>query len=130
MKNPAVGEITHSAPDFHNPGHLRIWYQSPLSDFEPHILLGVLFLIAIGGISYFSYFRWKSKFEEDRKLSDKEEQAFLQLIAKRKAILDKIVELEERYSGGQVADDDFHKKMNAYKHHLIQVKLNLQKYTE
>lgn len=128
--NPALGEITHSAPVFHNPGHLRMWYQSPLRGFEPHVLMGVLVAIFIGGIGYYSYFRWKSKLEEDQRLSDKEEQAFLQLIAKRKAIMDKIVELEEGYSGGQISDDDYRKKLDAYKHHLLQVKLNLQKYTE
>lgn len=128
--NAALGEITHSAPVFHNPGHLRMWYQSPLRGFEPHLLMGVLAVILIGGIGYYSYFRWKSKLQEDQRLSDKEEQAFLQLIAKRKAIMDKIVELEEGYSAGQISDDDYHNKIEAYKHHLLQVKLNLKKYTE
>jgi hypothetical protein len=129
-ENSALGEITHSAPVFHNPGHLRMWYQSPLNGFEPHILMIVLAVILIGGTGYYSYFRWNSKLAEDRRLSDKDEQAFLQLIAKRKAIMDKIVELEESYSGGQMVDDDYRKKLNAYKHHLLQVKMNLQKYTE
>ncbi|MHC0035961.1 hypothetical protein [Pseudoneobacillus sp. C159] len=128
--NSAVGNITHQAPVFHNPGHIRMWYQSPLSGFEPHVLMGVLVAILIGGISYYSYFRWKNKLAEDQRLSDKEEQAFLQLIAKRKAIMDKIVELEENYSGGQVSDHDYQTKLEAYKYHLLQVKLNLQKYTE
>jgi hypothetical protein len=128
--NSALGEVTHSAPVFHNPGHLRMWYQSPLRSWEPHVLLGVIVAIILGGVGYFSYFRWKGKVEEERRLSDKEEQAFLQLIAKRKAIMDKIVELEESYSGGQIEDDEYRKKMSAYKHHLLQVKLNLQKYTE
>jgi hypothetical protein len=125
-----LGNITHEAPVFHNPGHIRMWYQSPLSSFEPHVLMIVLASILIGGIGYFSYFRWKSKLEEDKRLSDKEEQAFLQLIAKRKAILDKIIELEENHSSGQLSDVDYHNKLEAYKHHLLQVKLNLQKYTE
>jgi hypothetical protein len=129
-ENESLGNITHEAPVFHNPGHIRMWYQSPLSGFEPHVLMIVLASIIIGGVGYFSYFRWKNKLEEDKRLSDKEEQAFLQLIAKRKAILDKIVELEENYSSGQLSDDDYQKKLEAYKHHLLQVKINLQKYTE
>jgi hypothetical protein len=128
--NPAVGNITHEAPVFHNPGHIRMWYQSPLSGFEPHILMIVLGVILFGGIGYYSYFRWKNKLAEDKRLSDREEQAFLQLIAKRKTIMDKIVELEENYSGGQISDQDYQTKLDAYKHHLLQVKLNLQKYTE
>jgi hypothetical protein len=128
--NSALGEITHSAPVFHNPGHIRMWYQSPLRSFEPHVLMIVLAVILIGGIGYYSYFRWKSRLEEELRLSDKEEQAFLQLIAKRKAIMDKIVELEENYSGGQLSDEEYTQKLDAYKHHLLQVKLNLQKYTE
>jgi hypothetical protein len=128
--NAALGEITHSAPVFHNPGHIRMWYQSPLSGFEPHVLMIVLAVILLGGTGYYSYFRWKSKLLEDQRLSDKEEQAFLQLINKRKAIMDKIEELEENYSSGQISDDDYHKKIEAFKYHLLQVKLNLQKYTE
>lgn len=129
-ENAALGEITHSAPVFHNPGHIRMWYQSSLNGFEPHFLMMVLAVILIGGLGYFSYFRWKNKLAEDQRLSDKEEQAFLQLIAKRKAIMDKIVELEENYSRGHLSDDEYHIKLDAFKHHLLQVKLNLQKYTE
>lgn len=129
-ENAALGDITHAAPVFHNPGHIRMWYQSPLNGFEPHVLMIVLAAILLGGTGYYSYFRWKSKLLDDKRLSDKEEQAFLQLINKRKAIMDKIVELEENYSGGQISDDDYQKKLEAFKHHLLQVKLNLQKYTE
>jgi hypothetical protein len=129
-ENAALGDITHSAPVFHNPGHIRMWYQSPLSGFEPHVLMIVLAVILLGGTGYYSYFRWKGKLLEDQRLSDKEEQAFLLLINKRKAIMDKIEELEENYIGGQISDDDYQKKLEAFKHHLLQVKLNLQKYTE
>lgn len=128
--NPSLGKITHRAPEFHNPGHIRMYYQSPLNGFEPHILMIVLALILIGGIGYYSYFKWKNKLEENKLLSNKEEQAFLQLIAKRKAIMDKIVNLEEKYSSGQILVDEYRKKLDAYKHHLLQVKLHLQKYAE
>lgn len=129
-ENPTLGDITHNAPEFHDPGHVRMWYQSPLNGFEPHILLGVLVLILVGGLSYYSYFRWKSKLADDKQLADKDEQAFRQLIAKRKAIMDKIVELEEHYSSGQISDSDYQSKLDAYKHHLLQVKVSLQKYAD
>jgi hypothetical protein len=62
--------------------------------------------------------------------SDKDEQAFKTLMAKQKAILDKILELEESYDKGQISEEDYHTKLDAYKHHLVQVKLSLREYVE
>ncbi len=107
-----------------------MWEQSPLHSFNPHIFLIVLLAIIIAGISYYAYFRRKAKLEEERLGADKEEKAFKLLMAKQKAIMDKIIELEETFGDGKLSEDDYHKKLEAYKQHLVQVKLNLRKFVE
>jgi hypothetical protein len=122
--------VTKTAPAFHNPGHLRMWAQSPLHSFNPHIFLIILLAIIIAGITYFAYFRKKARLEEERLGSDKEENAFKLLMAKQKAIMDKIVELEESFGDGSLSEEEYNRKLEAYKQHLVQVKLNLRKYIE
>lgn len=122
--------VTHTAPAFHNPGHLRMWAQSPLHNFNPHIFLIVLIAVIIAGISYYAYFRRKARLEEERLGADKEEKAFKLLMAKQKAIMEKIIELEESFGEGNMSEDDYNKKLDAYKQHLVQVKLNLRKFVE
>lgn len=122
--------VTKTAPAFHNPGHLRMWAQSPLHNFNPHIFLIILLAIIIAGISYFAYFRRKARLEEERVGADKEEKAFKLLMAKQKAIMDKILELEESFGDGSLSEEEYNKKLEAYKQHLVQVKLNLRKFVD
>jgi hypothetical protein len=122
--------VTHTAPAFHNPGHLRIWAQSPLHRFNPHVFMIILLAIIIAGISYYIYFRRKARIEEERLGADKEENAFKLLMTKQKAIMDKIIELEESFGDGKLAEDEYHAKLEAYKQHLVQVKLNLRNFIE
>jgi hypothetical protein len=122
--------VTHTAPAFHNPGHLRIWAQSPLRRFDPHVFLIIIGAILIAGISYYIYFRRKAKLEEERLGSDKEEKAFKLLMAKQKAIMEKIIELEESFGDGKLSEEEYHAKLEAYKQHLVQVKLNLRNFVE
>jgi hypothetical protein len=122
--------VTHTAPAFHNPGHLRIWAQSPLHRFNPHVFMIILVSILIAGISYYIYFRRKAKLEDERLGADKEEKTFKLLMTKQKAIMDKIIELEESFGDGKLSEDEYHAKIEAYKQHLVQVKLNLRKFVE
>lgn len=124
------GNVTRTAPEFHNPGHIRLWYQSPLKKFNPHILLMVLGAILLAAFSYYSYFKWKSKLEEKRIGSDKEEQLFKQLLARQNAIMDKIMELEDMHAQGEIKEEEYLAKLNAYKQHLVKVKLSLRQFVE
>jgi hypothetical protein len=101
-----------------------------LHSFNPHIFLIILLAIIVAGISYFAYFRRKTRLEEDRLGADKEEKAFKLLMAKQKAIMDKILELEESFGDGSLSEEDYNRKLEAYKQHLVQVKLNLRKFIE
>jgi hypothetical protein len=128
--NSSSSSVTHTAPAFHNPGHLRMWAQSPLHRFNPHVFLIIIGAILIAGISYYAYFRRKVRLEEERLGADKEEKAFKQLMSKQKAILDKIIELEETFGDGKLSEEAYQAKLAAYKQHLVQVKLNLRNFVE
>ncbi|CAM3803291.1 hypothetical protein [Mesobacillus zeae] len=130
-KNPSTAsDVTRKAPDFHNPGHIRLWEQSALKKFNPHVLLVVLGMILFSGISYYSYFRWKNRIEDAKFGADEEEAAFKQLLARQNAIMDKIMELEDTYAQGKVSEEEYSVKLDAYKEHLVQVKMNLRQFVE
>ena len=122
--------ITRQSPSFHNPGHLRMWYQSPLKSFDPHILMIVLGAILIAGISYFSYFRIKNRAAAEKLENDSDEKAFKLLMAKQNTIMDKILELEETYGNGLLSEEEYNAKIEAYKQHLVKVKLGLKRFVE
>jgi hypothetical protein len=122
--------VTKTAPQFHNPGHIRMWEQSPLHNFNPHIFLIIMLVLLIAGISTYAYFRRKARLEEERLGADKEENAFKLLMSKQKAIMDKIIELEETFGGGNLTEEEYQAKLGAYKQHLVQVKLSLRKFVE
>jgi hypothetical protein len=124
------GNVTKTAPAFHNPGHLRMWSQSPLRSWDPHVFLIVMAAIIIAALSYFAYFRMKARAEEKRLGADTEENAFKNLMAKQKAIMDKILELEENFDDGNLSEEDYQAKLSAYKQHLVQVKMNLRQFVE
>ncbi|MFB3160487.1 hypothetical protein ABLO26_03830 [Neobacillus sp. 179-J 1A1 HS] len=129
-ESKSSGNVTKTAPAFHNPGHLRMWSQSPLRSWDPHVFLIVMGAIIIAAISYFSYFRMRARAEEKRLGADKEESAFKNLMAKQKAIMDKILELEENFGDGNMSEEDYQAKLAAYKQHLVQVKMNLRHFVE
>lgn len=124
------GNVTKTAPAFHNPGHLRMWSQSALHSWDPHVFIIVMAAIIIAALSYFTYFRLKARAEEMRLGADKEESAFKNLMAKQKAIMDKILELEENFGDGNMSEEDYQAKLAAYKQHLVQVKINLRQFVE
>jgi hypothetical protein len=128
--NQANTEVTRKAPQFHNPGHIRMWNQSALSNFNPHYLMIVLGIILAAIVVYFAYFEAKRRKQLEHVKSDQEERVFKQLIAKKNAIMNKIVELEDDYTSGNLSDEEYKKKMEAYKNHLVQVKLSLRDFVE
>ncbi|OCA91063.1 hypothetical protein A8F94_04165 [Bacillus sp. FJAT-27225] len=128
--NNTESVVSKQSPAFHNPGHLRMWYQSPLKSFNPHILMIVLAAILIAGISYYSYFRVKTKAAAEKLENDTDEKAFKLLMAKQKTIMDKIIELEENHGNGELSENEYNAKLDAYKQHLVKVKLGLRRFVE
>lgn len=119
-----------TAPSFHNPGLIRMWYESPLRDFNPHVLMVIFAVLLIAWIYYYFAFVVKKARLQEQMLVDSEEGRFQQLLTKRTALLNKMVELEETFEAGKIDELEFEKKINAYKQHLIEVKLDLKKYTD
>ncbi|ALC89976.1 hypothetical protein AM500_09455 [Bacillus sp. FJAT-18017] len=128
--NSTDSVVSKQSPAFHNPGHLRMWFQSPLKSFDPHILMIILAAILIAGISYYSYFRVKNRAEVEKLENDSDEKAFKLLMAKQKTIMDKIIELEENLGNGELSEDEYNAKLEAYKQHLVKVKLGLRRFVE
>lgn len=126
----AESTITRTAPSFHNPGHLRMWYESPLKEFNPHILMVILAAIFLAWIFYYYAFVVKKARLEEQMRMDGEEGNFQQLLTKRTTLLKKMIDLEEAFNAGRINEEEFDKKTTAYKQHLIQVKLDLKKFTE
>ncbi|WP_316569650.1 hypothetical protein [Neobacillus sp. YIM B06451] len=122
--------VAKQSPAFHNPGHLRMWYQSPLKSFNPHVLMIVLAAIVIAGIAYFSYFSLRNRAEAEKLENDADEKAFKLLMAKQNTIMDKILELEETYGNGLLTEEEYNAKIDAYKQHLVKVKLGLRRFVE
>ncbi|GHI01007.1 hypothetical protein [Neobacillus kokaensis] len=122
--------VTHTAPAFHNPGHLRMWAQSPLHRFNPHVFLIIIGSVIIAGISYYAYFRRKARLEEEKLGADKEEKTFKLLMTKQKTIMDKIIELEETFGNGKLSEAEYQARLDAYKQHLIQVKLRIRDFID
>lgn len=126
----AESTITRTAPSFHNPGHIRMWSESPFKEFDPHILMIILGIILIAWIYYYYTFVVKKARLQEKMLIDSDEGRFQQLLTKRTTLLNKIVELEDMFAAGKVDKEEYDLKIASYKQHLIQVKLDLKKFTD
>ncbi|WNF37114.1 hypothetical protein RJD24_01240 [Bacillaceae bacterium IKA-2] len=122
--------ITRSSPSFHNPGHMRMWYDSPLRNFDAHLVTAIFVIIILSGIGWFIYFQLKHRELEKKIETGTDEKYFHDLVVKQKVILNKILELEEMHKKGELADEEFKTKLNAYRQHLIKVKVELQQLTD
>lgn len=123
-----TSNVTRSSPSFHNPGHIRLWNDTPLRNFEPHLFTAIVVLIVIAGIGYFIYFKRKEKLNKGFIRDDDEK--FLDLAEKKNILLRKIVQLEEDYEDKNISEVEFKKKVVAYKNYLYKVKQELNKFLE
>jgi hypothetical protein len=122
--------VTRSTPSFHNPGHLRMWYSSPLRSFDPHLFTAILVLIVVAGVGWFIYFQLKHRASEEKVDGNPDEKVFQELVVKQKVILNKLLELEEMHKGGNLPDEEYEKKASIYREHLVKVKMELQRFMD
>ncbi|UCZ52498.1 hypothetical protein LGQ02_16900 [Bacillus shivajii] len=125
-----LSAVTRSSPSFHNPGHIRMWYDSPLRNFEPHLVTGILLLIILAGIGYFIYFQLKQRNSEQEVKEDASEKAFEELVARKNILMNKLLELEEAYESGELKKEEYEDKEQKYKQYLLKVKKELNQYLE
>lgn len=128
--NSTTNNVTRNSPSFHSPGHIRLWNTSVLGAFNPHIFLVVMAIIIFSGLSMFSYFAVKRHSEEKKALNSKEEQEFRQLVKRKRAIMEKIVELEEKREVSNMSEEEFKQKNLAYKKLLVQVNQELNRFVD
>lgn len=122
--------VTRSSPSFHNPGHLRLWNDSPLRSFDPHLVTAILLIIIVAGIGWFIYFQIKHRELEEKIETNTDEKRFHDLVVKQKVILNKLVELEEMLKKGELSDEEYEIKVGAYRQHLIKVKVELRQFMD
>src|SRR5690554_2541762 len=88
--------VTRDSPAFHNPGHIRLWNDTPLRNFEPHLVSAIILLIIIVGIRYFVYFKQKDHLNKSI-IKNEDNKKFKELIAKKNIVLNKILETKKNY---------------------------------
>lgn len=125
-----LGVTRASTTSFHNPGHIRLWYESPLRNFEPHLVTALLTLILIFGVGYFIYIKRKEYLKEDETMEDVDEKKFQELASKKNILLNKILQAEEDFNSGKITEQEMEEKVQAYKKYLYKVKSELNKYVE
>ncbi len=130
MTKLIVASVVGGSSPFHNPGHLRMWYESPLRNFDAHLVTAILVIIIVAGIGWFTYFQLKNKALEDEVGATADEKEFHDLVVKQKVILNKLVELEEQHKAGELSDAEYEKKSSAYRDHLVKVKVQLQRFMD
>ncbi|MCF6095160.1 hypothetical protein L1765_14445 [Microaerobacter geothermalis] len=121
--------ISKQAPQFHNPGHIRVWYQSPLRSMNPHIFLIILGVVVISGIALYIRYRMMEQERLEASRNEKDD-LFDKLLLKQKVLMQKIVEMDEAHQKGNIPESVYRDKRNAYKEQLIHVKLQLRELTE
>lgn len=122
--------VTRSSPSFHNSGHLRLWYETPLRNFDPHLLTAILVIIIVAAIGWFIYFQLKHRELEEKIEAGTDEKNFHDLVVKQKVILNRLLELEEMHKQGELADEEYKTKADAYRQHLVKVKVELQQFMD
>ncbi|NBI29543.1 hypothetical protein [Chengkuizengella marina] len=123
--------VTRSSPNFHNEGHIRMWHDSPLREFNPHIVLIVFAAILFAFVGYYLFFKLnKKEVLEHGTLNTQKKKQIQDLLEKRSIILDKMVDLEQSHQSREMNQYEFTKKYEGYKQQLIQVKIKLKKFTE
>jgi mannitol-1-phosphate/altronate dehydrogenase len=112
-------------PSLHPEGHMKMWYASPLTRFDPHLMTALFIVIIVFGVSYFLYVKRKHREKEDNWKNDKQEKQFQDLMAKKEITLRKLLELEEAFDRGELNEKDYEQKAAGYKTYLHKVKKQL-----
>jgi uncharacterized membrane protein len=114
---------------FHNPGHIRFWENSPLSNFNPHLVTFVFIVLIVFSIVYYFY-RWHIDEKKNVQQSSQEDDVFIRLYKEESLLKKKLAEIQLALDDGEISEDEFIKRRDIYKKKLINVKLKIKEFTE
>ncbi|KKM11281.1 hypothetical protein SY88_09440 [Clostridiales bacterium PH28_bin88] len=126
----AAGGVTQPPPNpkFHNPGHIRLWYQSPFKGINAHLFMVMVIGVPLAGLIYY-VFKRRQMGDALKAKGDPEEEMFHRLMAREKVLLQKIGELDEKRANQEVDEDTYRQLREAYKKKLVNVKAQLKEFT-
>jgi uncharacterized membrane protein len=114
---------------FHNPGHIRFWESSPLSNFNPHLVTFVFVVLIVFAIVYYFY-RWRIDEQKNAKQSSQEDDVFIRLYKEESLLKKKLAEIQLALDDGEINEEEYIKRRDIYKKKLINVKLKIKEFTE
>lgn len=125
----APGTVSvESAPAFHDPGHIRMWEQSPFSGIDAHLFMVIVIGVPVGLLVWYLVKRRQG--QKAKTDLEREEEVFQRLLIREKYLKQKLVELEQQYSEGTVSDEDYEQQLEVYKKKLLEVRMKLKQFTE
>ncbi|NLL19943.1 MAG: hypothetical protein GX262_13160, partial [Clostridia bacterium] len=116
-----------TAPAFHDPGHIRMWEQSPFSGIDAHLFMVIVVGVPIGVLIW--YLLKRRRGQQSKTDLEREEEVFQRYLVREKYLKQKLVELEQQYSEGTVSGEDYEQQLAVYKKKLLEVRLKLKQFT-
>ena len=120
--------LSNGSPQFHNAGHVRIWKQSGLRNFNPHLFSLVMAALTIGALVVAA-----AKWTSNRRTATgyaRDDRIFMQLVRKKSILISRIADIEERLSSGQMAESGQEERYEVLKRSLIETEMILEDMTE
>lgn len=121
-----AGKVPESSPRFHNPSHIRFWYQSPFAGINAHLFLAIVIAVPLVLLIY--YLRSRRRVPEASAGMVDDEQVFQRLRARERILLERLAELEDKFSRQEVAQVEYEREREIYRQKLVEVKLRLRQF--
>lgn len=118
-----------SAPAFHDPGHIRMWEQSPFSGIDAHLFMILVIGVPVGILVWYLLKRRQEGLQRKTDL-EREEEVFQRYLVREKFLKEKILELEKKRAEGSIDEEDYAQQMELYKKKLLEVRVKLKQFTE
>jgi|GEM_PF-2036459 len=115
----------NSPPVFHNPGHIRLWRQSPFSGIDAHLFLILVLGIPVAGIIY-----WQTQRRKKPPIAfddlENEDKRFQDLLVRQRVLKEQLVELDLQQARGDLPVEEYETKRRILKEKLVQTRFELE----
>lgn len=120
-----TGITRQSVPMFHNPGHIRFWYQSPFKGINAHLFLVILGLAVV--LLVMLLIRNRQQISQQAMATDRGNgDPFLHLRQRESSLISLMGRLEQDWRQGKVTEDEYQRLRSGYKGRLLAVKKQLR----